>query len=88
MLEKRTDKSGKVSEGPAEKEGLSEREKEILVSVAMGMLNKEIADKYNISIYTVISHRKNITRKIGIKTVAGLTVYALMNGLLDINSIE
>ena len=56
--------------------------------MAMGMLNKEIADKYNISIYTVISHRKNITRKIGIKTVAGLTVYALMNGLLDINSIE
>lgn len=67
---------------------LSEREKEILVCVAMGMLNKEIADKFSISIYTVISHRKNITRKIGIKTVAGLTVYALLNGLLDINSIE
>ena len=67
---------------------LSEREKEILVCVAKGMLNKEIADKYNISIYTVISHRKNITRKIGIKTVAGLTVYALLNGLLDINSVE
>ncbi|MDO5442715.1 MAG: LuxR C-terminal-related transcriptional regulator [Bacteroidia bacterium] len=67
---------------------LSEREKEILVCVAMGMLNKEIADKYSISIYTVISHRKNITRKIGIKTVAGLTVYALLNGLLDINAIE
>lgn len=67
---------------------LSEREKEILVSVAKGLLNKEIADKFNISIYTVISHRKNITRKIGIKTVAGLTVYALLNGLLDINSVE
>lgn len=88
MLEKRTHRSGRVSEGAGEKEELSEREKEILVSVAMGMLNKEIADKFNISIYTVISHRKNITRKIGIRSVAGLTVYALMNGLLDINEIE
>ncbi len=52
------------------------------------MLNKEIADRYNISIYTVISHRKNITRKTGIKTVAGLTVYALLNNLIDMHSIE
>lgn len=66
---------------------LSSREKEILVSVAQGMLNKEIADKFNLSIYTVITHRKNITRKTGIKTVAGLTVYAILNGLIDINSI-
>jgi len=72
----------------AEGEELSAREKEILVSVAKGMLNKEIADQYNISIYTVITHRKNITRKTGIKTVAGLTVYALLNNLIDINSIE
>lgn len=67
---------------------LSAREKEILVCVAKGMLNKEIADLYNISIYTVITHRKNITRKTGIKTVAGLTVYALLNNLIDANSIE
>ena len=71
-----------------EREALSEREKEILVGVAKGLLNKEIADQYNISIYTVISHRKNITRKTGIKSVAGLTVYALLNGLIDINSVE
>ena len=71
-----------------EREELSEREKEILVSVAKGMLNKEIADQYNISIHTVISHRKNISRKTGIKTVAGLTVYALLNGLIDINTVE
>ena len=56
--------------------------------VAKGMLNKEIADQENISIYTVITHRKNITRKTGIKTVAGLTVYALLNNLIDINTIE
>lgn len=67
---------------------LSVREKEILVCVAKGMLNKEIADLYNISIYTVITHRKNITRKTGIKTVAGLTVYALLNNLIDANSLE
>jgi regulator of cell morphogenesis and NO signaling len=67
-----------------EGEELSDREKEILVSVAKGMLNKEIADQYNISIHTVISHRKNITRKTGIKTVAGLTVYALLNNLIEI----
>lgn len=67
---------------------LSEREKEILVSVAQGLLNKEIADRHNISINTVITHRKNITRKTGIKTVAGLTVYAILNNLIDINSIE
>ena len=70
------------------REELSDREKEILVCVARGMLNKEIADQNNISIHTVISHRKNITRKIGIKTVAGLTVYAILNGLIDVNTLE
>ena len=69
-------------------EELSAREKEILVCVARGMLNKEIADYYNISVYTVITHRKNITRKTGIKTVSGLTVYALLNNLIDYSSIE
>ncbi|MBR2063768.1 MAG: response regulator transcription factor [Bacteroidales bacterium] len=67
---------------------LSQREKEILVCVAKGMLNKEIADYCNLSIHTVITHRKNITRKTGIKTIAGLTVYALLNNLIDSNSIE
>ena len=70
------------------REELSDREKEILVSVARGLLNKEIADRHNISINTVITHRKNITRKIGIKTVAGLTAYAILNNLIDINEIE
>ena len=67
---------------------LSAREKEILVCVAKGMLNKEIADVCNLSIHTVITHRKNITRKTGIKTVAGLTVYALLNNLIDAGSID
>ena len=79
---------GRRKAAEEEREALSEREKEILVGVAKGLLNKEIADLYNISVYTVISHRKNITRKTGIKSVAGLTVYALLNGLIDLNSIE
>ncbi len=51
---------------------------------AQGLLNKEIADKYNISINTVITHGKNISRKTGIKTIAGLTLYALLNELIEI----
>ncbi len=79
----------RVQEEEAEEhQELSAREKEILVSVAQGLLNKEIADKHNISINTVITHRKNITRKTGIKTVPGLTVYAILNNLIDINEIE
>ena len=62
---------------------LSEREKEILVSVAKGLINKEIANNHNISVHTVISHRKNITRKTGIKTVSGLTIYAIFNNLIS-----
>ena len=62
---------------------LSKRETDVLVAVAKGMMNKEIADQMNISIHTVISHRKNITRKTGIKSVSGLTVYALLNSLID-----
>jgi DNA-binding NarL/FixJ family response regulator len=62
---------------------LSKRETDVLVAVARGMMNKEIADQMNISIHTVISHRKNITRKTGIKSVSGLTVYALLNNLID-----
>lgn len=67
---------------------LSERERDVLILVAKGMANKEIADRLNISIHTVMSHRKNITHKTGIKSVAGLTVYALLNNLLDQNDVE
>ncbi len=66
---------------------LSKREVDVLVAVAKGMMNKEIADEMNISIHTVISHRKNITRKTGIKSVSGLTVYALLNNLIDENEL-
>ena len=63
---------------------LSVREREILTAVAKGKTNKEIADEFNISIHTVISHRKNISHKLGINSIAGLTIYAVMNKLLDV----
>lgn len=66
---------------------LSSREIEILKEVALGYSNKEIADRLFISINTVITHRKNITDKLGIKTIAGLTVYALMNKLINPNDV-
>ena len=61
---------------------LSDREKEILTSLVEGHTNKEIAAIHNLSVHTVISHRKNISRKTGIKTVSGLTVFALLNHLI------
>jgi len=69
-------------------EELSGRETEVLKLVARGFINKQIADMLNISLHTVISHRKNITRKLGIKTVSGLTVYALLNRLITSEEIE
>ncbi len=61
---------------------LSERESEVLVLVAQGLSSKEIADRLNISIHTVNTHRKNITHKTGIKSVAGLAVYAMLHNLV------
>ena len=66
---------------------LSAREIEVLVLVTKGLINKEIANKLNISLTTVISHRKNITEKLGIKSVSGLAIYAVMNGYIDADSI-
>nr|MBD3621691.1 LuxR family transcriptional regulator [Sunxiuqinia sp.] len=67
---------------------LTSREKDVIKLIALGLANKEIADKLFISIHTVISHRKNITEKLGIKSISGLTVYAIMNNLLDIQDIN
>ena len=61
---------------------LSQREVEVLKLIASGLINKEIADKLNISINTVLTHRKNITAKLGIKSVSGLSFYAMMNGII------
>ena len=69
------------SDGPDLYE-LSEREREVLIELANGLSNKEIATKLHISVHTAITHRKNIVRKTGIKSVAGLTVYAMLNNLM------
>ena len=69
-------------------EDLSEREKDVLKKVALGKTNKEVANELFISTHTVISHRKNITRKLGIKTVSGLTVYAILNQLISLEDIN
>ena len=62
---------------------LSDRETEVLLLVAQGCSSKEIADRLNISIHTVNTHRKNITHKTGIKSVAGLAVYAILHNLIN-----
>jgi DNA-binding NarL/FixJ family response regulator len=61
---------------------LTEREIEVLRFVALGYTNKVISDELSISAHTVITHRKNITAKLGIKTIAGLTVYSVLNGII------
>lgn len=66
---------------------LSNRETDVLIALVKGMTNKEISDKLFISVHTVITHRKNIIRKTGIKSVSGLTVYALLNNLVDESEI-
>lgn len=69
------------------KKVLSDREIEVLSLVAQGFINKEIADRLNIGLTTVISHRKNIQEKLGLKSVSALTIYAVMHGYVDINKI-
>ena len=73
--------------GEAE-EQLSDREKEILVCLVQGMSNKEIANHLYISLNTVITHRRNIARKLQIHSVAGLTIYAIVNKLVDISLLH
>ncbi len=68
--------------------GLTDREVDVVKLVAFGKTNKEIADELYISIHTVISHRKNITEKLGIKSISGLTVYAILNNLIDAKTID
>ncbi len=65
-------------------EELSEREKEVVTLVVQGLINKEIADKLHLSLHTVIAHRKNIARKLNIHSTAGLTIYAIVNKLIEV----
>jgi len=67
---------------------LSDREKEVVIALVQGMANKEIADHLCISTNTVITHRRNIARKLQIHSPAGLTIYAILNGLVDISAVK
>ncbi|GAB6123040.1 helix-turn-helix transcriptional regulator [Dysgonomonas termitidis] len=78
----------KEQAGQNDQEELSDREKEILISVVKGMSNKEIAEHHNISIHTAITHRRNITRKLKVHSISGLTIYAIINKLVDISEIK
>lgn len=66
---------------------LSDREIEVLSLIVQGYINKEIADQLNISLTTVVTHRKNIMDKLGLRSVSALTIYAVMHGYVDINRI-
>ena len=66
-------------------DALSQREKEIVICVVKGMTNKEIAEKLFLSIHTVITHRRNISKKLQIHSAAGLTIYAIVNKLVTLN---
>lgn len=76
-----------VKEDSEEDLSLSSREIEVLCCVAKGWGNKQIADELNLSIHTIISHRRNITKKLNIHTTSGLTVYAVMNKYISMDDI-
>ncbi len=69
-------------------ETLSDREKDVVIAVVQGMTNKEIADHLCIAINTVITHRRNIAKKLQIHSAAGLTIYAIVNNLIDISNVK
>ncbi|EFZ36285.1 hemerythrin HHE cation binding domain protein [Hoylesella oralis ATCC 33269] len=80
--------SNMLNQNPENQETLSDREKDVIVSLVQGMTNKEIANHLCISTNTVITHRRNIARKLQIHSPAGLTIYAIVNNLIDISSVK
>ena len=88
-IEKKLSEQKKEESVPTEKaDNLTDREIEILASVVKGLTNKEIAQKLFLSTHTVISHRRNITRKLEIHSTAGLTIYAIVNKLVTLDEIK
>lgn len=80
--------SGMITAPSGPENSLSEREKDVIVSLVQGLSNKEIADRLFISVNTVMTHRRNIARKLDIHSPAGLTIYAIVNNLIDISSVK
>ena len=77
-----------ADEEEPDQDALSQREKEIVGCIVRGMTNKEIAEKLFISVHTVMTHRKNITRKLQIHSAAGLTIYAIVNKLVELSEVK
>ncbi len=77
-----------INQGDIERVELSQREREIVKAVAKGLSNKEMADILSISTNTVTTHRRNIAAKLEIHNPAGLTIYAIVNGLIDISEVK
>ncbi len=77
--------SGQIANGG---DNLSSREKEIVAAIAIGLSNKEIADRLCISVHTAATHRRNISSKLGIHSAAGLTIFAIVNNLVDVNDVK
>ena len=77
-----------LTENADEQNTLSVREKEIITGVVRGLTNKEIAKSLFLSTHTVITHRRNIARKLEIHSTAGLTIYAIMNKLIELDDIK
>lgn len=77
-----------ADEEESDQDALSQREKEIVGCIVRGMTNKEIAEKLFISVHTVMTHRKNITRKLQIHSAAGLTIYAIVNKLVELSEVK
>lgn len=92
LLEARVAVADAMPEEPTRKqqaqESLSDREREIVGCIVRGMTNKEVAEKLFISVNTVLTHRKNISRKLNIHSVSGLTIYAIVNKLVNVDEIH
>ena len=90
-LQQRGHKGGKnlpeSSRATMQKKTLSDREAEVMALIVKGYINKEIADRLNIGLATVITHRKNIMTKLGLRSVSAMTIYAVMHGYVDIEEI-
>ncbi|GAB4332609.1 MAG: hypothetical protein Kow00127_24370 [Bacteroidales bacterium] len=80
--------SGRTGEEPGDARQLSAREQDVLKLLVLGHSAKEIADQLFISVHTVVTHRKNISEKLGIRSLSGLTVYAFLNKIIDPDSIN
>lgn len=87
-IEKKISNLLRLNKDNSEQEALTQREKEVICCIVKGMTNKEMAVHFFLSIHTIITHRRNISRKLQIHSAAGLTIYAIVNKLVDISEVK